>query len=142
MEKETATRTAINLPEHPAFPGIERKAIVYKNQTYYKYDGFEVTEKKVILDLMIFHFKDGVSFAALDNTILISTDKNDFINPQTMELVEKDAEGNYPDGSVCEYDFLWNLVNISKSKLPIELEELYILSRLPKINEKAYQNKL
>lgn len=136
------TRNLIDLPNYPQLVGITRKAQVRQS---IRNDASNCID----LDLNIFHYKDGVQINYLPNDVKLSADNNDFVNPQTGTKVDKvpvlDSETQeqigeeYPEGSIGEYDYLWNLVNVLKVKTQVELEEIYILNRVETINEKLYK---
>ncbi len=141
-------RNLISIANHPTLKDVTRKVAIVKSQPYYNYSGLPDNEnvkskfkKSIILDLLILHFdKEGNYFKLGNNDglVYLTSDENDYVNPATFEKVEKDEEGNYPKGSVLEYDALWDLVYTKKVKTDIELQEMFISLREDKINEKLY----
>lgn len=125
-------RELINLPNHPDLPNVTRKAIVI--QTVNNYAGNGVGVK-----LEVFHYVDGQEVHYFKNRYVeLMADNEDFVDPATGNKVQKDAEGNYPPGSIGEYDYLWGIVNVAKAKTQAELEDIYITKRIDSINQKLY----
>jgi len=131
------TRKIIDIPNHPILKDVIRKAQVFRG--YYEYD-----TNRVIIPVKIFHYLDGVEIKYLpggtDETYAeLISDNETKVNPQTGEIVEKDENGEYPEGTMGEYDYLWYLVNIAKLYTPQELEEMYVPLRINKLNSKLYK---
>lgn len=141
-----AKRNLISLEEHPDYPGVVRKAGIVKRQSYYDFgetietkDGPVEFSKKIAMDVVVIHTKDGKPLKSLNRVVFMTCDETDYVNPETGEKVEADAEGNYPEGSILEYDYLWAIVYEQKQYTDIELEEAYIKLREDKLNQKTYE---
>lgn len=133
-------RNLISIPNHPNLKDVIRKVAIVKHQRYCKFKDADDTENKIILDLFVMHFdENGKPQNKLNGFVYLFSDKNDYVNPLTGEKVEKDEEGNYPEGSVIEFDYLWDLVYTKKLLTDLQLEEMYVLKRVDKINEKLYK---
>lgn len=141
-------RTLISISNHPTLTDVTRKVAIIKSQPYYNYNGLPDNEtikaklkKSIILDLLILHYDKNGNYIKLGNNdgiVYLTSDEGDYVNPNTFQKVEKNAEGNYPVGSVLEYDALWDLVYTKKTKTDIELQDMFVLLRSDKINEKLY----
>lgn len=125
-------RNLIDLPNHPDLPSVTRKALIIQTINNYLGNG-------VGMKVEIFHYINGIEAKYFPKPVELFSDNEDFVNPSTGDKVEKDEDGNYPEGSVGEYDYLWTIVNVMKAKTQVELEEIYILKRIDKINEKLYK---
>jgi len=150
-------RTLISISNHPFLPNVTRKVAILKAQHYYDYDSLPIElqknnndllvksngsfERKISLDLLVLHYNEEGKYIKMgnnDGVVFISSDSTDYINPLTFEKVEKDENGNYPKGSLLEYDVLWDIVYTKKTKTDLELQEMFIALRTPNINEKLY----
>lgn len=137
----TATRTLIDIPNHPKIAEITRKAAVIKSQPYYKYDNVpvekdELFKKAIILDVLVLHYDKNGDFIEMGNNngvVYLISDEVDYVNPQTFEKVDKDTPG-----AMLEYDVLWSMLYDVKNVTDIQLQEQFIRLRLDKINEKLY----
>ncbi len=125
------TRNIINLPAHPDIPDVVRKAKV--SQASNNYDGNCVT-----IEYRLLHYVDGVEVFYLPKSVQLIGDNADRVNPLTGDKLEADGDGNYPEGSVPEFDYLWYLVNTVKLYTQVELEDTYILRQINTVNRKAY----
>ncbi len=125
------TREMIDIPGHPDIDGVTRKAQVTNGYNGYK-------DNRVVIPIDIFHYIDGVELNYFPKKVELIADNNGYVNPQTGAIVEKDVNGNYPVGSVGEYDYLWDVVNVYKAKTQAELEDLYVNLRIDVINRKLY----
>lgn len=121
------TRNLIDITNHPTISNITRKAQVFRS-----YDEYDTN--RIIIPIKIFHYLDGIEQTYFPNYYELIGGIGNFVNPINGNLVEKDEEGNYPEGSVPEYDYLWNIVNVLKNKTQIELEEIYVILRIDKLN--------
>lgn len=126
------TRNLINIPNHPDLETVTRKARIFR--AYNEYD-----TNRVIIPVDIFHYIDGIEINYFPKRVELISDNETKVDPQTGDIVEKDEEGNYPEGSMGEFDYLWYIVNVAKLFTQIELEEMYINLRIEKINDKLYK---
>lgn len=125
------TRNLIDIPNHPLLTDVVRKAQVFRS--YNEYD-----TNRVVMPVKVYHFKDDQPLNYFPKDVELIVDNDTMVNPATGAIVEKDEEGNYPEGSIGEYDYLWAVVNVAKAYTQQELEEIYIPQRIEKINAKLY----
>lgn len=127
------TRNLINITNHPDLKDVTRKAQVFR--AYNEYD-----TNRVIIPVKIFHYIDDVEVSYFPSMAELISDNDTRVNPANGQIVEavKDADGNYPNDTVGEFDYLWNLVNVAKAFTQIQLEEMYISLRIDKLNKKLY----
>lgn len=123
------TRSLINITNHPEIPEITRKAQVRKCDNHYEAGTAEMV-------LNVFSYLNGVELKEMRRQVKLWAD-NSMINPETFEYVVADENGNYPEGSVGEYDYLFDLLE-SGVKTQFELEEMFITIRIETINNKLY----
>lgn len=123
------TRNLIPITNHPKLPAITRKAQVRRCDNHYEAGTAEMV-------LNIFNYLDGVEIKEMERQVSLAAD-NAMINPDTFNYVEADENGNYPEGSVGEYDYLYTLIE-SGTKTQFELEEMFINLRIETINKKLY----
>ena len=94
----------IEISPSPGYPDVVRKiAVIGKNEDY-KYCS-------VTLICQIEHYdqtgKRLNAFAAIErDPFLLIADDSSRVNPETGALVFKDANGNYPAGSIGQYTWL------------------------------------
>ncbi len=122
-------RDLVEITNHPLIDSVTRKARVRLTENNY-----EANIAKMYIK--IFHFSKSIEIISMEKEVILIAD-NSMINSQTFAYVIKDENGNYPDGSVEEFTYLYNLL-VSKAKTQFELEELYIPLRIEAINKKAY----
>lgn len=123
------TRNLIPITNHPQLPTITRKAQVRKCDNHYEAGTAEMV-------LNIFNYNGDVELKDMFRQIKLVAD-NSMINPNTFEYVTADEQGNYPEGSIGEYDYLFDLLE-SGTKTQFELEEMFISLRIETINQKLY----
>jgi hypothetical protein len=167
------TRNLIDLPDHPHYAGVTRKADVFGCHNKYR-------QNMANLEIEVFHFKeiDGeeVPQKKLDGIVYLRADNDDKVNKNNgddLELVLVDDETKpindqngltpedpywtetYEQKSVYvkkgtdeqvaeadvmgEYDYLYAIVNIQKAHTQVELEDIYCLLKVDKINEHLYE---
>lgn len=133
-------RKLINLTNHPLITSVTRKAKVHQVNPNY-------ANKTVTLVIDVLHYNEqGVLMGGINNRCEITADNTDIVNILTGDEIPKDAngnyivdeEGNYPNGSIRNFDFLWKLVNIDKVMTMEEAEDLHVTKRISKINSKLY----
>ena len=122
-------RNLINITNHPQFSSITRKAQVRSSDNHYE-------AGTVTMVLNIYSYLNEIELKDMFKQIVMFCD-NSMINPVTFEYVFANEAGEYPAGSVGEYDYLYDLV-LNKTKTQFELEEMFITLRIPTINEKMY----
>lgn len=136
-----SNRKLIDLPNHPYLPNVARKGQVHEVKPNYH-------EKTVALVVDVFHYdEDGNLLKGLNSRCEIVADNNDIVNYATGDEIPKDEkgvyitdeDGNYPDNSIRNFDYLWDLVNISKLLTMEEAEDLYVSKSIDKINQKLYK---
>ena len=125
------TRNLIDIPNHPDLENVKRKAKVFR--AYNEYD-----TNRVILAVEVFHYINDEEVNYFPKKVDLISDNVTMVNPANGNIVEKDDEGNYPQGSMGEYDYLWNVVNVAKAYTQVQLEDAYINIRIEKINKKLY----
>lgn len=124
-------RQLITLTNHPDLPTVTRKAQVQSSINQYN-------AKSVFLDIKVFHYINGVEVNYFPDKIQLVGDNKEFVNPTTGDVVYKDVVGNYPVGSVGEYDYLWSIINTTKSYTQEQLEDFYINKRVLVLDKKLY----
>ncbi|GGM81798.1 hypothetical protein GCM10010967_11940 [Dyadobacter beijingensis] len=94
----------IAISSSPGYPDVVRQIVVVgRNEDY--------QNESVTLICMIEHF-DGTgyrlnSFRAIEREpFLLMADNSSKVNPENGALVFPDQSGNYPEGSVGQYDWL------------------------------------
>lgn len=127
------TRNLISIGNHPDIPNITRKAKVVSGDRNDEANTYA-------LGVKVFHYLNEIPKTSLDNktAIFLRASNNLMINPTSGAYVEKDEHGNYPEGSMGEYDYLWNIVNVLKTHTFEELEDMYLSMRNDKINQLLY----
>lgn len=118
------TRNLINISNHPVLTDVTRKAQIFRS--YKEYD-----TNRVILIVNIYHYKDDVELKYFPKQVELISDNEVKVNQQG-EIVD--------NGTIGEFDYLWNVVNVQKQFTEVELEEIYVTLRQTKINEKLYGN--
>lgn len=94
----------IGISSSPGYPDVVRQIVVVGRNEDYK-------SESVTLICMIEHF-DGSghrlnSFRAIEREpFLLMADNSSKVNPESGALVFPDQAGNYPEGSVGQYDWL------------------------------------
>ena len=94
----------IQITPSPGYPDVVRKiAVVGKNEDY--------KNGSVSLICEIEHYDSTgyrlKAFAAIEKEpFILIADNSSLVNPQTGQLVFKDGKGNYPPGSMGQYDWL------------------------------------
>jgi hypothetical protein len=124
-------RNLIALQNHPTKPKITRTAQV--SRTVIDYDN-----KTVQMTVTVYSFLDGEEIKEMRKQVPLIADNSTIIDPATFKNAIADEDGNYPSSSIGEYDFLYSLIT-NKIKTNLELEEMYILLREDRINQKMYQ---
>jgi hypothetical protein len=122
------TRELISLPNHPIFPTITRKAIVGNMKD-------DSDNNTVQMTVNIYCYLDGEEVKDMFKQVPLVATNAIILNPQTFEKATPDEEGNYPEGSIGEYDLLFDLVK-NKIKTIFELEDMYVQLRIDSINAK------
>lgn len=123
-------RNLIDITDHPDLINVIRKVkIVSCNNEY--------DNNRVSLSIKVLHFIGNKPLPKLDGDVYLYAENDQMINPLTGNDVVKDEKGEYPEGSIGEYDFLFGLVKNNKAN-QISLEELYVIKRVDKINNKLY----
>jgi hypothetical protein len=138
--KINSDRKLIDLPAYADLPNITRKASIHETKPHYK-------NKTVTLVVDVFHFSGEKELAYLPGRCEIVADNNDIVNALTGDEIPKDEngkyitdeDGNYPDNSIPNFDYLWDLVNIKKVITMEQAEDLYVTKRIEKINSKLYK---
>lgn len=105
----------LEIIDSPRHKGIKRKARLIK---------FIRESNKLTLDIQIdYYLDDNGSYGKILSGNFFTDPNNMFptnrvcpvatnetmVDPNTGELVEKDEEGNYPIGSIGEYDYFYNI---------------------------------
>lgn len=124
------TRNLITIPNHPVITSITRTAQVLESQNIYK-------NNTCPMSIGVHHYMNDVEITYMYKEVQIVAD-NTMIDPNTLAYVVTDDNKKYPDGSIGEFDYLYNLVNVLKTHIQSELEEMYINLRIDRINDKLY----
>ena len=125
------TRNIIEITNHPLLTDITRKVQIFRS-------GKEYDSNRVILKVKVSHYKNGEEIEYFPKYVELIVDNITMVNPSSGAIVQPDAEGQYPAGSIGEYDYLWDVVNVAKTYTEAELEEIYIPLRISQINTKLY----
>lgn len=94
----------IGISPSPGYPDVVRKIVVIgRNEDY--------QNQSVTLICMIEHYDENDyrlnAFRAIErDPFLLMADNTSKVNPETGALVFPDQAGNYPEGSVGQYDWL------------------------------------
>ncbi|PWJ49590.1 hypothetical protein CLV98_1463 [Dyadobacter jejuensis] len=98
------TLQRVVISSSPGYPQVVRKIVVVgKNEDY--------RNESVTLICMIEHYDQNdnrlQAFKAIEvNPFLLIADNSSYVNSETGGLVFKDSQGQYPAGSVPQYDWL------------------------------------
>jgi len=131
-------RKIIKLPDYPTLKDIIRTAQVNYSIHY-------SSTNELLLYVDIFHHdKEGNLLTYLPNQVRLHAHNEDYVNISTGEYVDKiineeTKEEHWPENSIGQYDYLYKLVNIDKLFTQEELEDIYILKKVDKINELSYK---
>lgn len=131
------TRKLIDLPNHPILTNITRKAQV-------DYTRDDSTLNEFLLYFNVYHYDEtGKILNYFPKEVRLRASNEDYVNSSTGEKVSKILNENneevWPEGSIGQYDYFYKLVNIFKALTQKELEEVYIIKRIEKINEQLYK---
>lgn len=84
--------------------GLQRKVRIDRQETSFMH-------KWAALQVSVLYLVDGKELEPMRKKVQLVASNDDMVNPQTGQYVEKDAEGNYPDGSIGEYDWLESMID-------------------------------
>ena len=129
------TRQIITLPEYSGLINITRKAQVNYSINYSK-----LNELLLVID--IFHYDDsGKELTYLPKEVRLKASNQERVdaNGDPVVKIEVGETMEWPLNSYNQYDYLYNIVNVQKAFTQEELEDLYVLKRLSKINENLYK---
>ncbi len=129
-----SNRNLINITNHPILTDVNRKAFVH--ETHNKY-----SDKAAVMTVRVVHFIGGIEMPSLNEDIYLRADNSIKVNPATFAYANADEDGNYPEGSVNEYDLLFNLIE-EKNFSILELEDMFIGLRITEIDQKLYKKTL
>lgn len=87
---------------------LDRQSVSVMWRVGYYSDSSNAFGEKLLINGVSDYFKTTIA----DNSVIV--------NPYTGDFVEKDSLGNYPEGSIGQYDFFWNIAE----NIPIKVNEL------------------
>jgi hypothetical protein len=126
------TREKITITNHPVLTEVTREVQVFRS--YKEYD-----VQRVVLVLNVFHYdSEGNAITYFPKQVELIASNTTFVNPQDGQILQPDEDGNYPEGAMGEYDYLWYIVNVQKAYTEVELEDMYAGLRIEQINKKLY----
>lgn len=102
--------------------GLQRKA-------EYDFKWFKST-KQIIISCVISHYKDGgkvTSKGVVDFGKELVATNDTMVNPANGQIVLADEEGNYPEGSMGEYDYYAFVVGTMSIVLPTVIEGIILV---------------
>jgi len=129
------TRQIITLPEYSGLINITRKAQVNYSINYSK-----LNELLLVID--IFHYDEsGKELTYLPTEVRLKASNQERVdaNGDPVVKIEVGETMEWPLNSYNQYDYLYNIVNVQKAFTQEELEDLYVLKRLSKINQSLYK---
>jgi hypothetical protein len=129
-------RKKIKIDNHPFFSNIKREAQVFR--TYKEYD-----TNRVILLVLLFHYDENDNLLTYfpgneTSPIELIGENKTKVNPLTGQKVLPNEDETYPEGTIGEFEYLWNIAE-QKQLTEAEMEDMYILLRINEINKQAYK---
>ncbi len=98
-------KTTFEISKHPDAQGYDREIELIGPFPNFK-------KKEVSCHVELHHKKDGgiVENYVKSETLTLFTSKDKFVD-SSGQIVQKDENGNYPEGSISEFDFLFSYVS-------------------------------
>ncbi len=98
-------KTILEISKHPDAQGYDREVHIIGPFVDFK-------KKDALCHVELHHKKDGV---IVDNyikstTLTLSTNNEKFVD-SSGQIVQKDEFGNFPEGSIGEFDFLFSYIS-------------------------------